>query len=78
MNKLKGIFKNYKPSLKYSRHLSEQLSKSLKRALLVRELIQDKYGLGRNSVFLNWCRKYVKFAYPKNNTIGHHMQAPFQ
>jgi len=69
MDELKGIFKNYKPSQKYSEAFKRAVVKEFEEGSFSKDFIQDKYGLGGNSVLLNWCRKYGKFAYPKNNTI---------
>jgi len=76
MDELKGIFKNYKPSQKYSEAFKRAVVKEFEEGSFSKDFIQDKYGLGGNSVLLNWCRKYGKFAYPKNNTIGRPMKDP--
>lgn len=38
--------------------------------------MQVKYGLGGNSTVLKWCRKYGKFAYPKQSATGRPMKDP--
>lgn len=35
-----------------------------------------KYGIGGKSQILDWCRKYGKFAYPKNVRAGIPMKDP--
>jgi hypothetical protein len=78
MDELKGIFKNYKPSQKYNEAFKRAVVKEFEEGTFSKDFIQDKYGLGGNSVLLNWCRKDGKFAYPKNNTIGRPMKDPLQ
>ena len=62
MDELKGIFKNYKPSQKYSEAFKRAVVKEFEEGSISKEFIQDKYGLGGNSVLLNWCCKYGKFS----------------
>ena len=50
--------------------------KEFEQGLLNKDQLQRKYGLGGNSTILKWCRKYGKFAYPKQASIGCPMKDP--
>ena len=78
MDELKGIFKNYKPSQKYSEAFKRAVVKEFEEGSFSKDFIQDKYGLGGNSVLLNWCRKYGKFDYPIGKPTGRPMKDPQQ
>ena len=50
--------------------------KEFEQGLLNKDQLQRKYGLGGNSTILKWCRKYGKFAYPKQASTGCPMKDP--
>ena len=67
-----------KPQKRFSEAFKKEVVRDYERGVLNKDQIQIKYGLGGNSTVLKWCRKYGKFAYPKNNTIGRPMKDPLQ
>ena len=52
MDELKGIFKNYKPSQKYSEAFKRAVVKEFEQGSFSKDFIQAKYGLGGKSVLL--------------------------
>ena len=65
------------PNPKYSEAFKKEVVQDYEKGFLNKDQIQKKYRLGGNSVVLNWCRKYGKFAYPEKGIItGRPMKDP--
>lgn len=70
-----GIFT--KPRKQYSESFKRMVVKEYKKGLLNKDQPQVKYGIGRNSRVLTWCRKYGKLHYStKGIEIGRPMKDP--
>jgi transposase len=78
MEQLKIVLKKGKPQPKFSETFKKQLVREFEQGLLNKDQLQRKYGLGGNSTVLRWCRKYGKFAYPKQSATGRPMKDPQQ
>lgn len=76
MNQLKITVKATKPQKTFSEVFKKQVVREFEQGLLNKDQLQRKYGLGGNSTVLKWCRKYGKFAYPKNKSCGRPMKDP--
>jgi hypothetical protein len=50
--------------------------KEFEQGFLNKDQLQRKYGLRGNAQVLKWCRKYGKFAYPKQSSKGRPMKDP--
>lgn len=64
------------PPRKFSESFKKQVVREFEQGNLNKAQLQSKYGLKGNSAVLNWCRKYGKFAYTKNDSIGRPMNDP--
>jgi transposase len=64
------------PPRKFSEAFKKQVVREFEQGYLNKDQLQSKYGLKGNSSVLNWCRKYGKFAYAKNDSIGRPMKDP--
>lgn len=64
------------PPKKFSEVFKKQVVREYEQGLLNKDQLQRKYQLGGNSLVLNWCRKYGKFAYPKQTSVGRPMKDP--
>lgn len=65
------------PPRYYSQGFKKMVVAEYERGILNKDQLQIKYGIGGNSVILNWCRKYGKLVYPeKGNAIGRPMKDP--
>ena len=73
---LKITIKTSKPQKSFSEAFKRQIVKEFEQGLLNKDQLQRKYGLGGNSTVLKWCRKYGKFAYPKQSATGRPMKDP--
>lgn len=76
MDQLKITIKTSKPQKTFSEAFKKQVVKEYEQGLLNKDQLQIKYGLGGNSTVLKWCRKYGKFAYPKQSATGRPMKDP--
>jgi len=76
MDQLRITIKTSKPQKTYSEAFKKQVVKEYEQGLLNKDQLQIKYGLGGNSTVLKWCRKYGKFAYPKQSATGRPMKDP--
>ena len=76
MGQLKIVLKRGKPQPRFTEVFKKQVVREFERGLLNKDQIQRKYGLGGNSTVLKWCRKYGKFAYPKQAATGRPMKDP--
>jgi len=76
MGSLKITIKGTKPQKRFSEAFKRQVVKEFEQGLLNKDQLQVKYGLGGNSTVLKWCRKYGKFAYPKQAATGRPMKDP--
>ena len=76
MDALKVFFKVVKPQKKYSEAFKKQVVKEFEQGVLNKDQLQRKYGIGGNCTVLKWCRKYGKFAYPKQASLGRPMKDP--
>jgi transposase len=65
-----------KPQRKFSEAFKKAVVKEFEQGLLNKDQLQRKYGLGGHSTVLKWCRKYGKFAYPKQHSTGRPMKDP--
>jgi hypothetical protein len=59
--------KKLSPPRKFSESFKKQVVKEFEQGYLNKDQLQIKYGLRGNSAVLNWCRKYGKFVYAKND-----------
>jgi|SRR5687768_1134451 len=64
------------PPRKFSEAFKKQVVREFEQGYLNKDQLRSKYGLKGNSSVLNWCRKYGKFAYAKNDSIGRPMKDP--
>jgi len=64
------------PPRKFSKAFKKQVVREFEQGFLNKAQLQIKYGLKGNSAVLNWCRKYGRFVYAKNNSIGRPMKDP--
>jgi transposase-like protein len=65
------------PPRYYSQAFKKSVVMEYERGILNKDQLQLKYGIGGNSVILNWCRKYGKLVYPeKGSTMGRPMKDP--
>jgi len=76
MGQIKIVLKKGKPQPKFSETFKKQIVREFEQGLLNKDQLQRKYGLGGNSTVLKWCRKYGKFAYPKQLASGRPMKDP--
>jgi transposase-like protein len=76
MDQLMISIRTSKPQKKFSEAFKKQVVKEFEQGLLNKDQLQRKYGLGGNSTVLKWCRKYGKFAYPKQTSMGRPMKDP--
>ena len=76
MDQIKIVLKKGKPQPKFSEAFKKRLVHEFEQGLLNKDQLQRKYGLGGNSTVLKWCRKYGKFAYPKQSATGRPMKDP--
>ncbi len=61
---------------KFSIAFKRQVVREYESGFLNKDQLQRKYGIGGNSVILEWCRKYGKLPYPKMTSIGRPMKDP--
>jgi transposase len=78
MEQIKIKLKTSKPQKTFSEAFKNQVVREFEQGPLNKDQLQLKYGLGGNSTVLKWCRKYGKFAYPKQSAIGRPMKDPQQ
>jgi transposase-like protein len=76
MEQLKITIRTSKPQKKFSEAFKRQVVREFEQGLLNKDQLQRKYGLGGNSIVLKWCRKYGRFAYPKQSATGRPMKDP--
>lgn len=76
MEPLRITIRATKPQKTFSEAFKRQIVKEFEQGLLNKDQLQKKYGLGGNSTVLKWCRKYGKFAYPKQTSTGRPMKDP--
>jgi hypothetical protein len=68
--------KSKQPRSQYSVSFKKAVVREFEQGLLNKDQLQHKYGLAGNSMVLNWCRKYGKFAYPQQHSTGRPMKDP--
>src|ERR1700741_3864543 len=76
MEQLRVVLKKGKPQPMFSEAFKKQVVREYERGFLNKKQLQRKYGFGGNSTVLKWCRKYGKFAYPKQTATGRPMKDP--
>ncbi len=64
------------PCSHYSESFKKQIVREYEQGLLNKGQLKRKYGIGGKSRVLEWCRKYGKFAYPKQTATGRPMKDP--
>lgn len=65
------------PLKKYSEVFKRKVVMEFEKGILNKDQLQAKYGIGGNSVILEWCRKYGRCYYPpKGSSIGRPMKDP--
>jgi transposase len=64
------------PPRKFGEVFKRQVVREFEQGFLNKDQLQIKYGLKGNTAVLNWCRKYGRFAYCKNDSIGRPMNDP--
>jgi transposase len=65
------------PRPKYSEAFKRKVVAEYEKGILNKDQLQIKYGIGGNSVILNWCRKYGRLSYSvKSSIIGRPMKDP--
>jgi transposase len=68
--------KNITPHSRYTEAFKKKVVQEFERGLLNKDQLQAKYGLGGNSVILQWCRKYGKLHYSEKGALGRPMKDP--
>ena len=76
MEQLKDLLKRGAPPPKYSDTFKKQVVREFEKGLLNKDELKTKYSIGGNSVVLEWCRKYGRFAYDTPTTNGRPMKDP--
>lgn len=77
MNKQEKESKSVVPRPQYSEAFKRSVVSEYERGMLNKDQVQVKYGIGGNSVILNWCRKYGRLAYSEKGTaVGRPMKDP--
>lgn len=76
MDQIRVVFKKGKPQPAFSEVFKKQVVREYERGLLNKRQLQFKYGFGGHCTVLKWCRKYGKFAYPKQSSTGRPMKDP--
>ena len=76
MEQLRVLLKTGKPQPQFTEAFKKQVVREFEQGLLNKDQLQRKYRLGGNSTVLKWCRKYGKFAYPKQSATGRPMKDP--
>ena len=76
MGQLKISIKTSKLQRTFSEAFKNQVVREFEQGVLNKDQLQVKYGLKGNSTVLEWCRKYGKFAYPKQSATGRPMKDP--
>jgi transposase-like protein len=61
---------------RYSEAFKRQVVRDYENRLLNKDQLMRKYAIGGKSQILEWCRRYGKFAYPKNVRAGTPMKDP--
>jgi transposase len=69
MGQRKFKLKNTSHKKLYSESFKRTVVQEFERGHFSKDELQRKYCIKGNSAVLNWCRKYGKFAYPKNGEI---------
>lgn len=65
------------PQLKsYSEAFKIKIVREYEEGNATKDGIMRKYSLGGHSLVLEWCRKYGKLYYPKQQTLGRRMKDP--
>src|SRR5215203_6142243 len=78
MGSLRITIKATRPQKTFSEAFKRQVVREFEQGLLNKDQLHLKYGLGGNSTVLKWCRKYGRFAYPKQTSLGRPMKDPQQ
>ncbi|OKS86408.1 hypothetical protein RG47T_4728 [Mucilaginibacter polytrichastri] len=68
--------KHVSPGGRYSLSFKKKVVQEYERGFLNKDQLQAKYGLGGNSVILQWCRKYGKLHHPEKGALGRPMKDP--
>jgi transposase len=76
MEQLRIRLKAGPPTPHYSEAFKKQIVREFEQGLINKDQLRCKYGLGGNSIVLNWCRKYGKFAYNSPTANGRPMKDP--
>lgn len=76
MEQIRIVMVKSGPPKSYSEAFKRQVVREFEQGLLNKDQLQAKYGLGGNSTVLKWCRKYGKFAYPQQTSLGRPMKDP--
>ncbi len=76
MDQLQIRLKGASPQKKFSESFKRRIVCEFEQGILNKKQLQLKYGLKGHSQVLKWCRKYGKFAYPENKSIGRPMKDP--
>ena len=74
MEQLTIRLKSCIPSTHYSESFKKQVVREYEQGHLNKRQLKSKYGIGGKSRVLEWCRKYGKFAYPKQIATGRPMK----
>lgn len=61
---------------RYSESFKRSVVAEYERGFLNKDQIMVKYGIGGNSMVLDWCRKYGSLHYPKGTPTGRPMKDP--
>lgn len=64
------------PPKSYSELFKKQVVREFESGQLNKDQLMIKYGIRGKSLVLEWCRKYGKFDYSINTTIGRPMKDP--
>jgi len=76
VNEFKSVYGS-PPRRKYSEAFKRKVVAEYESGNLNKDQLQLKYGIGGNSLILNWCRRYGRLSYPpRGTTIGRPMKDP--
>lgn len=74
MESVKITIKTSSPPTKYSEIFKRTVVKEFEKGFLNKDQLMQKYGIRGKSLVLEWCRKYGKFAYPQQSSLGRPMK----
>lgn len=76
MESVKITIRSSSPPTKYGEIFKRTVVKEFEKGFLNKDQLMQKYGIRGKSLVLEWCRKYGKFAYPQQSSLGRPMKDP--